>query len=138
MVLSRDLRPANLDKGQEACRLRLYQLYAWGVPFVIATLAAVLDRIPPDQYVSLIRPKFGEHRCWFYGKYRTIIGLRTRRLPGRRCNFIHVFDIRLRYKYMYRRYCTRRDSAFYQCICLRFYQQFKSKKNCLILSVKRT
>ncbi|VVC41972.1 Hypothetical protein CINCED_3A004878 [Cinara cedri] len=64
----RDLRPANLDKGQEACRLRLYQLYAWGVPLVIATLAAVLDRIPPDQYISLIRPKFGEHRCWFYGK----------------------------------------------------------------------
>ncbi|XP_060864130.1 probable G-protein coupled receptor Mth-like 1 [Metopolophium dirhodum] len=63
----RDLRPANLDKGQEACRLRLYQLYAWGVPLVIATLAAVLDRIPPDQYMSLIRPKFGEHRCWFYG-----------------------------------------------------------------------
>lgn len=69
MAFSRDLRPANLDKGQEACRLRLYQLYAWGVPLVIATLAAVLDRIPPDQYMSLIRPKFGEHRCWFYGKY---------------------------------------------------------------------
>ncbi|XP_050545730.1 probable G-protein coupled receptor Mth-like 1 [Daktulosphaira vitifoliae] len=63
----RDLRPANLDKGQEACRFRLYQLYAWGVPFVIATLAAVIDRIPPDQYISLVRPKFGEHRCWFYG-----------------------------------------------------------------------
>ncbi|XP_050437799.1 probable G-protein coupled receptor Mth-like 1 [Adelges cooleyi] len=63
----RDLRPANLDKGQEACRLRLYQLYAWGVPLVIATLAAVLDRIPPDQYQSLIRPKFGEQRCWFDG-----------------------------------------------------------------------
>lgn len=69
-VFFRDLRPANLDKGQEACRLRLYQLYAWGVPLVIATLAAVLDRISPEQYVSLIRPKFGEHRCWFYGKSR--------------------------------------------------------------------
>lgn len=138
MVFSRDLRPANLDKGQEACRLRLYQLYAWGVPFVIATLAAVLDRIPPDQYVSLIRPKFGKHRCWFYGKYRTIIGLRTRRLPGRRCNFMHVFDIRLRFKYMYRRYLYSKSFRFLPMYLLAiFYEKFKSKKK-LILCVKRT
>lgn len=133
MVFSRDLRPANLDKGQEACRLRLYQLYAWGVPFGIATLAAVLDRIPPDQYVSLIRPKFGEHRCWFYGKYRSFMGWRTRRLPGYRCNFMHVFkgnvcDISTCISGI----CTRRVSAFYLCICLRFStKNLNRKENCL-------
>ncbi|XP_014246462.1 probable G-protein coupled receptor Mth-like 1 [Cimex lectularius] len=62
----RDLRPASLDKGQEACRLRIYELYAWGGPLLIAGIGAIFDHLP-DKGHNLIRPRFGEHRCWFYG-----------------------------------------------------------------------
>ncbi|XP_046680868.1 probable G-protein coupled receptor Mth-like 1 isoform X2 [Homalodisca vitripennis] len=63
----RDLRPSNLDKGQEACRLRFYELYAWGGPLVIAGIAAVCDHLPEESYPNMIKPRFGEKRCWFYG-----------------------------------------------------------------------
>ncbi|XP_075220820.1 putative G-protein coupled receptor Mth-like 1 [Lycorma delicatula] len=63
----RDLRPTSLDKGQEVCRLRMYQLYAWGGPLLIAGIAAIMDTLPDDAHPGLIRPKFGEERCWFYG-----------------------------------------------------------------------
>ncbi|KAG8335799.1 hypothetical protein J6590_059312 [Homalodisca vitripennis] len=62
-----DLRPSNLDKGQEACRLRFYELYAWGGPLVIAGIAAVCDHLPEESYPNMIKPRFGEKRCWFYG-----------------------------------------------------------------------
>ncbi|XP_069669202.1 probable G-protein coupled receptor Mth-like 1 isoform X2 [Periplaneta americana] len=63
----RDLRPASLDKSQETFRLRLYQLYAWGGPLLIAGVAAILDNLPEESYSSFLRPRFGQQRCWFYG-----------------------------------------------------------------------
>uniref|UniRef100_A0A1Q3FUJ4 Putative g-protein coupled receptor mth-like 1 n=2 Tax=Culex tarsalis TaxID=7177 RepID=A0A1Q3FUJ4_CULTA len=60
----RDLRPTSLEKSQEICRLRIYEVYAWGVPFVIAGVAAILDNLPDTVY---LRPRFGERTCWFYG-----------------------------------------------------------------------
>ncbi|XP_062548957.1 probable G-protein coupled receptor Mth-like 1 isoform X1 [Armigeres subalbatus] len=60
----RDLRPTSLEKSQEICRLRIYEVYAWGVPLVIAGVAAILDNLPDTVY---LRPRFGERTCWFYG-----------------------------------------------------------------------
>ncbi|EDS29618.1 conserved hypothetical protein [Culex quinquefasciatus] len=62
--VSSDLRPTSLEKSQEICRLRIYEVYAWGVPFVIAGVAAILDNLPDTVY---LRPRFGERTCWFYG-----------------------------------------------------------------------
>lgn len=64
----RDFRPTSLEKGQEMFRLRIYWVYAWGVPAIIAGVAAILDQIPsqgPND--KFLRPKFGEIRCWFAG-----------------------------------------------------------------------
>ncbi|XP_067008742.2 probable G-protein coupled receptor Mth-like 1 [Anabrus simplex] len=63
----RDLRPASLDKSQEVYRMRFYGVYAWGCPFIIAGIAALIDNLPAEGYPSLIRPRFGHQRCWFYG-----------------------------------------------------------------------
>lgn len=62
----RDFRPTSLERGQEAWRLRVYMLYAWGGPLVLAGAAALLDQLPhaPD---ALLRPRFAVQRCWFYG-----------------------------------------------------------------------
>lgn len=68
VICCRDIRPCTLDKGQEACRLRFYELYAWGGPLLIAGVAAVSDHLPGDAYPNLLKPRFGEKRCWFYGK----------------------------------------------------------------------
>ncbi|KAL0109423.1 hypothetical protein PUN28_014472 [Cardiocondyla obscurior] len=63
----RDLRPVSLEKGQETLRLRVYACYAWGGPFLVAGLAALLDHLPPQPQYTFLRPRFGEKMCWFYG-----------------------------------------------------------------------
>ncbi|XP_051159125.1 probable G-protein coupled receptor Mth-like 1 [Leptopilina boulardi] len=63
----RDLRPASLEKGQETLRLRVYAVYAWGGPLLVAGLAAVLDHLPEDPASTFLRPRFGDNKCWFYG-----------------------------------------------------------------------
>ncbi|CAH0554466.1 unnamed protein product [Brassicogethes aeneus] len=63
----RDLRPQSTEKSQERLRLRLYQLYAWGLPMIIASTAATLDFVPKSEDSNLIRPNFGETKCWFTG-----------------------------------------------------------------------
>ncbi|XP_036138367.1 probable G-protein coupled receptor Mth-like 1 [Monomorium pharaonis] len=63
----RDLRPVSLEKGQETLRLRVYACYAWGGPFLVAGLAALLDHLPPQPEYTFLRPRFGEKQCWFYG-----------------------------------------------------------------------
>ncbi|XP_032676921.1 probable G-protein coupled receptor Mth-like 1 [Odontomachus brunneus] len=63
----RDLRPVSLEKGQETLRLRVYGCYAWGGPFLVAGLAALLDHLPPQPQYTYLRPRFGEKQCWFYG-----------------------------------------------------------------------
>ncbi|KAK9890250.1 hypothetical protein WA026_010362 [Henosepilachna vigintioctopunctata] len=60
----RDLRPQNIEKSQERCRLRLYKLYAWGIPLLIVTIGVILDSLP-DPENKLIKPRFGENKCWF-------------------------------------------------------------------------
>ncbi|XP_078045443.1 adhesion G-protein coupled receptor methuselah-like 1 [Augochlora pura] len=62
-----DLRPASLEKGQEALRLRVYTIYAWGGPLLVAGVAALLDHLPPQPQYTFLRPRFGEKHCWFYG-----------------------------------------------------------------------
>lgn len=64
----RDFRPTSLEKGQEVFRLRIYEVYAWGVPVLITTVAAILDNLPVRPDESFLRPRFGENKCWFYGE----------------------------------------------------------------------
>ncbi|XP_059489772.1 probable G-protein coupled receptor Mth-like 1 [Neocloeon triangulifer] len=65
----RDLRPVSTDPGQERFRYRAFSLYAWGFPLVITCAALTLDLLPVDEDMAktLLRPRFGEKRCWFYG-----------------------------------------------------------------------
>lgn len=72
----RDFRPTSLEKGQELMRLRIYQMYAWGVPFVICLVAIVLDNLAKSPEDTFLRPRFGEKKCWFYGLYLFICWLR--------------------------------------------------------------
>jgi G protein-coupled receptor Mth (Methuselah protein) len=47
--------------------LRIYEIYAWGVPTLITCVAAILDHLPENPNDSFLRPRFGENNCWFYG-----------------------------------------------------------------------
>lgn len=47
----------------------MYEIYAWGVPSVIAILAVVFDHLPDGVFPSVLKPKFGERSCWFYGRF---------------------------------------------------------------------
>lgn len=58
----RDFRPSSLERSQEALRLVLYSLYAWGGPLLIVFVAACVDQLPET---SLLRPGFGQVYCWF-------------------------------------------------------------------------
>jgi hypothetical protein len=59
------------DPGQERFRYRAFSIYAWGFPLVINCAALTLDLLPVDAEIGkgLLRPRFGERRCWFYGEY---------------------------------------------------------------------
>ncbi|XP_072398849.1 probable G-protein coupled receptor Mth-like 1 [Diabrotica undecimpunctata] len=63
----RDLRPQSTEKSQERIRLRLYEIYAWGIPLVITVIAASLDLTATDDY-DVLRPRFAENKCWFAGE----------------------------------------------------------------------
>ena len=65
----RDFRPSSLERNQELIRLRLYSAYAWGIPLLIASIAACVNLIPES---SLLRPGFGEKKCWFSGERLSI------------------------------------------------------------------
>ncbi|KAK9883732.1 hypothetical protein WA026_001920 [Henosepilachna vigintioctopunctata] len=60
----RDLRPQNIEKSQERCRLRLYRLYSWGIHLLIVTIEVTLDSLP-DPEDKLNKPRLGENKCWF-------------------------------------------------------------------------
>ncbi|XP_018573000.1 probable G-protein coupled receptor Mth-like 1 [Anoplophora glabripennis] len=62
----RDLRPQSTEKSQERIRLRLYEAYAWGIPFIITLIAASLDLSSNPDY-EVLRPRFAENNCWFSG-----------------------------------------------------------------------
>jgi G protein-coupled receptor Mth (Methuselah protein) len=59
-----------MEKSQELVRLRIYEVYAWGVPIVITAVAAILDNLPESSTETFLRPRFGENKCWFYGKFQ--------------------------------------------------------------------
>ncbi|KAJ2952405.1 hypothetical protein O0L34_g6712 [Tuta absoluta] len=69
----RDFRPTSLERGQEAWRLRVYMLYAWGGPLLLAGAAALLDALPPRAGAGLLRPRLGEERCWFGGDVEILV-----------------------------------------------------------------
>lgn len=72
-MVRRDFRPTSLERGQEACRLRVYMVYAWGGPLVVAGVAALLDHLPPGAAPGLLRPRFAVQRCWFYGDMEILV-----------------------------------------------------------------
>lgn len=69
----RDFRPTSLERGQEAWRLRVYMVYAWGGPLLVAGAAAVLDHVPPAAAAPFLRPRFAVQRCWFYGDMEILV-----------------------------------------------------------------
>lgn len=58
-----------MEKGQELVRLRIYEVYAWGMPIIITAVAAILDNLPESSTETFLRPRFGENKCWFYGEF---------------------------------------------------------------------
>lgn len=60
----RDFRPSSLEKNQELFRLRLFRVYAWGLSFIIAGTAAILEHTSEQN--DFWKPGFGQH-CWFKG-----------------------------------------------------------------------
>ncbi|CAF4842936.1 unnamed protein product [Pieris macdunnoughi] len=69
----RDFRPTSLERGQETVRLRVYMVYAWGGPLLLAGAALLLDRLPPAAAPHLLRPRFAVQRCWFYGDMEILV-----------------------------------------------------------------
>lgn len=65
-----DFRPTSMEKGQELVRMRIYNVYAWGMPIIITTVAAILDNLPESPTETFLRPRFGKNKCWFYGEFR--------------------------------------------------------------------
>ncbi|KAL5291400.1 hypothetical protein ACFFRR_010666 [Megaselia abdita] len=60
-----DFRPTTFEKKQIVFRSRLYMVYAWGVPLILTSVALIMDRIPKTEGDNILRPRFGEVRCWF-------------------------------------------------------------------------
>ncbi|XP_066952255.1 probable G-protein coupled receptor Mth-like 1 [Macrobrachium rosenbergii] len=61
----RSMRLGPEPSEQSRLRFRLYSLYSWGCPFVIAVISVIIDSLPED--IEVIRPRFGETTCWFDG-----------------------------------------------------------------------
>ncbi|XP_064108444.1 uncharacterized protein LOC135216861 [Macrobrachium nipponense] len=59
----RSMRLGPEPSEQSRLRFRLYSLYSWGCPFVIAVISVIIDSLPED--IEVIRPRFGETTCWF-------------------------------------------------------------------------
>lgn len=73
-LVRRDFRPTSLERGQEAWRLRVYMVYAWGGPLLVAGAGALLDALPPPpEGDGLLRPRFAVQRCWFYGDMEILV-----------------------------------------------------------------
>ncbi|KAK7027385.1 hypothetical protein SK128_013599 [Halocaridina rubra] len=59
----RFMNPASEPREKARLRFRLYSLYSWGCPLVIAIVSVIIESLPED--IDVIRPGFGESRCWF-------------------------------------------------------------------------
>lgn len=68
MISHRDFRP-NMERNQERNRLRIYKIYAFGVPLLISGIAAMRHSSSTsgggDVY---LQPRFCETEYWFAGK----------------------------------------------------------------------
>lgn len=82
MYCRRDFRPTSAERSQEACRLRVYRVYAWGAPLALSVAAAALDAPawPSASATSAaasasspLRPRFAERRCWFAGDAELLV-----------------------------------------------------------------
>ncbi|XP_032665102.1 G-protein coupled receptor Mth2-like isoform X1 [Odontomachus brunneus] len=51
-------------KQQEKKKFIMYSIYAWGCPFILTIICLIMDFVP-DISKTLIRPEFGNVRCWF-------------------------------------------------------------------------
>lgn len=69
-IFRSDFRPTSFEKEHEIFRLRIYKVYAWGVPLIIAGTAAVLDHMKHNSAnnVHLLYPRFCETEFWFAGE----------------------------------------------------------------------
>lgn len=61
----RDFRPASLENNQDLMKLRVIS-YAWGTPFIITFIGAILDNIEYSASDNFIRPHFDDNLCWFH------------------------------------------------------------------------
>lgn len=70
-----DFRPTSLEKGQEIFRLRIYKVYAWGVPLIITGTAATWDQLRKNAMteVTFLQPRFCEQQFWFSGKLHSYV-----------------------------------------------------------------
>lgn len=82
----RDFRP-NMERNQERNRLRIYKIYAFGVPLLISGIAAMRhsSSTPGDEYSQ---PRFCETEYWFAGKSRVE---RAKKTESFSCSTVHFF-----------------------------------------------
>ena len=66
--VNREMRPRNGRIQQLGRRFVFYSLYAWCVPFIIVIVGQILDNVN-DPIPNIIKPGFGEMKCWFSSEY---------------------------------------------------------------------
>ncbi|XP_066952174.1 uncharacterized protein [Macrobrachium rosenbergii] len=59
----KSMRPVPETGELSRLRFKLYSLYSWGCPLVIAVVSAIIQSLPES--VKVIRPNFGDAKCWF-------------------------------------------------------------------------
>lgn len=59
----KSMRPVPETGELSRLRFKLYSLYSWGCPLVIAIVSVIIQSLPED--FDVIRPDFGTTKCWF-------------------------------------------------------------------------
>ncbi|XP_068204273.1 uncharacterized protein [Palaemon carinicauda] len=59
----KSMRPVPETGELSRLRFKLYSLYSWGCPLVIAIVSAIIQSLPEN--IDVIRPNFGVSKCWF-------------------------------------------------------------------------
>lgn len=59
--------------SNDAKKFRLYCLYGWGVPLLVAVVAAIMHTLPEEHAKNIIRPGFGIETCWLLGDMELLI-----------------------------------------------------------------
>ncbi|XP_055301328.1 probable G-protein coupled receptor Mth-like 1 [Sitodiplosis mosellana] len=65
----KDFRPKSLERSHEKVRLRIYKVYAFGIPLLISSGAATLDHMRKNSLAqdAYLQPRFCESEYWFSG-----------------------------------------------------------------------